>query len=427
MSRSRWWLLAVPMVVFGLVTPSPADAHHKPGHHRGPTTTSPTTTTLGGVVPTTFPGPTVTTAPWTGACSGPITISAGGQLTGGCYESTAVGTPAITIATTAPVVLDHVLVRHRGFGVFAQSTINTNVQVTNSTFIGTQDTTVVEQRAVYLLEPASFIFERNLLRDGQGVLINGNAVIKSGAFRIRYNDYVDIGRWDAPTLVGAVHFDQVKVSNGADVAWNRITNHRGRSVVEDCIGIHESHGGGTNPTRIEIHHNLINGCYPYSGDGASFTGGGIDLGDGDTTGGTWQYSHDNTMVRTTNNGIMVPAGTDLEHANNRIVNSGVADDGARVTSTFGNALNLWDNPGYAVTPARCTMHDNAGDHRRWTGSAWERSWQNTPACDPAGGCTNNTNLGLTLSDDAAWLAEVNDAIADWETARAAAGVQVGPL
>lgn len=375
-----------------------------------------------------FITPTVTKQRWTGTCqNGAITVNSGGQITGGCYESTSLATPAITIATTQPVVLDHVTIIHRGFGVFAQATVNTNVQITNCTFIGTRNPAVEEQRAVYLLQPASFVIERNLFRDGQGILVNGNATSKAGPFRIRYNDYVDIGRWDAPTLVGAVHFDQLLTSTGADIGWNRVTNHRGRSIVEDCFGMHESHGGGTNPTRIEIHHNLINGVYPYSGDGASFTGGGIDLGDGDTTGGTWQVAHDNYLIRVTNNALMFPAGTDLEHLNNRICQSGLADDGARCSSTFGNGLNGWDNPGYAVTPARASMHDNTGDFRRWNGSAWERSWQNTPACDPAGACTGNTNLGLTLSNDAAWQAEDANVLAAWETARVAAGVQVGPL
>jgi hypothetical protein len=124
---------------------------------------------------------------------------------------------------------------------------------------------------------------------------------------------------------------------------------------------------------------------------------------------------------------MIPAGTDLEHDNNVAITSGIADNGTRVSSTFGNGLNLWDNPGYPGTPARVTMHDNSGDHRRWTGSAWERSWQNTAACDPVGGCTGNTNLGLSLSDDAAWLTAINTAISNWDSARSAAGVTVGPL
>jgi hypothetical protein len=124
---------------------------------------------------------------------------------------------------------------------------------------------------------------------------------------------------------------------------------------------------------------------------------------------------------------MIPAGSNLEHYANRMVTSGIADDGARMSSLNGNGMTLFDNPSYPDHPSLVSMHDNTGDHRRWNGSAWERAWQWTPACDPAGACINNTNAGLNLTDDAAWLAEVNDAIADWEAARQAAGVQVGPL
>lgn len=359
-----------------------------------------------------------------GSWVGPATISVGGSYSG-WYESTDPNTPAVTISTTDPVTFDHARFRHRGFGLWAQATTGTNITVKDCRFEGLMAPTVIEARAVYLLQPASVVIENNYFLNGHGVLINGNNV-NCNPFRVRYNDYVDIGRWNASVFVGAVHFDQVLASSGAQISWNRVVNHYGRSNTEDVIGMHESHGGGTNPTRIEIDHNLVDGSYPYTGDGASFTGGAIDLGDGSATGGTWQYAHDNTVVRYTNNGLMIPAGTDLEHANNRVVGSGIADDTTRVSSTFGNGLNLWDNPSYTVTPARATIHDSNGDHRRWNGSAWERNWQNTPACDPAGGCTSNTNLGLSLTTDSAWLAEVNDAIADWEVARVAAGVVIGP-
>ena len=353
--------------------------------------------------------------------AGPLEITTGGTYRG-WWRSTNPATPAVTISTTQPVTIVNSRVEHAGFGLFAQSTVSTNLTVTDTVIQGLNPPIVGEYRAVYLLQPASLVFEHNYLVDGQGLLVNGNNT-NCTPFRIKFNDYVDIGRWNTTALVGAVHFDQVLASNGAEIGWNRITNHYGRSVVEDCIGIHESHGASGN--RIEVHHNLIDGCYPYSGDGAGFTGGGIDLGDGDTTGGTWQWAHDNTVVRVTNNGLMIPAGTDLEHEDNRVVTSGIADNGSRVSSTFGNGLNLWDNPGYAVTPLRCSMHDNLGDHRRWTGSAWERSWQNTPACDPGGACTGNTNAALSLTTDAAWLAEINDALADWDTARSGAGVTIG--
>lgn len=406
-------LVAVVGLLAALAVAAPATAHHKPGHGGGPTTTAAPATTTTTIMATS----TTTTL---GPCSGPLTINAGGSYSG-CFESTDPEIPAVTIATTQPVTLERVHVRHAGFGVFAQATTDTQVTITNSTFMALAPGPVTFQRAVYLLQPESVIIEHNQFVNGHGILLNGDN-LSTTTLRIRYNDYLDIGRYDAPELVGAVHFDKVLASAGAEIAWNRVCNHYGRSYSEDVIGLHESNGGGSS-AKIEVHHNLIDGSYPYSGDGAGFTGGGIDLGD---SSGSWQLAHDNTVVRVTNNGLMIPSGTDLEHHSNRVVTSGIADDGTRVSSTFGNGLNLWDNPSYAGVPARVTMHDNTGDHRRWTGSAWERSWQNTAACDPSDGCGNNTSLGLSLSDDGAWLAEIADALADWETARVAAGVTIGP-
>lgn len=393
---------------------------------------------MGGVIASYAPAPTVAARPFTGSCSGPITITSGGQLTGGCYESTNPATPAITIATTQPVWLDHVLVRHRGFGVFAQATTDTNVAVTHSTFMATCPASVVDQLAIYLLQPDSLVAERNRFVDGHGVGINGDNLVTS-LLRVNYNDYIDIGRWDTPGFIGAFHSDKGNYPNGAEVGWNRIKNHRGRSIVEDCIGMTQTNGASGAP--VDIHHNLIDGCYPYSGDGAGFTGGAIDLGD---LGGSWQSSHDNFIVRATNNGLMIPAGSNLHHYANRVVNSGIADDGARCSSTFGAGAMVWDNPDPSYPPiVSSDVYDHllangrGIAHRRWNGTAWERN--NfidffLPNCDPAGNCTGgagavgptNDIISITLADDAAWLAAVQAVLDDWETLRVASRVTIGP-
>jgi hypothetical protein len=394
------------------------------------TTRRPPKSTTSTLPATTTTGPMPSTSTTLGGCSGPLTISTGGTVSGGCYESLNSGTPAITIATTAAVTLDRVTVRHKGFGVFAQATTGTNLTVTNSTFEALSAGSPVYQRSVYLLSPASAVIEHNRLVDGHGVLINGDNVSASPV-RVRYNDYVDIGRWDSPDFIGAVHFDKVSAPSGAEVAWNRVTNHRGRSRSEDVIGMTQTNGASGNV--VDIHHNLVNGAYPYTGDGASFTGGGIDLGD---LGGSWQSSHDNTVVRCTNNVLMIPAGSNLLHFSNRVVCSGIADDGARSSSTFGAGAMVWDNPDPSY-PAiiNSDVHDNVSNLRRWNGSAWEFQHYYLPNCDPGTECTGgpqgfgptNTAVSLSLTSDAAWLAEVNDAIADWEAARVAAGITVGPL
>jgi hypothetical protein len=348
----------------------------------------------------------------------PITITAGGTYSG-CYRSTNPAVPAVTLATTTPVLLSHARVEHAGNIIYAQNTTGTNVTVLDSTFQALDPGSQVEQY-VYLRQPASFVFEHNRLIDGHGLLLAGEN-ITTNPLSVCYNDFIDVVRYPKASVTSATQFDKVSAPNGARVCWNRIVNHHGRSNTEDVINMYQSNGASGFP--IEIDHNMIDGSYGAAGDGAGFTGGGIDLGD---SGGSWQVSHDNTVVRITHNGIMIPAGSNLEHYANRLVTSGIADDGARMSSLNGNGMTLFDNPNYPDHPSLVSMHDNNGDHRRWNGSAWVRAWQWTPACDPAGACINNTNLGLSLTDDAAWLAEINDAIADWEATRVAAGVVVGP-
>ena len=438
MLRRSAWLFAFALVAAALVLSVvyPAVAKPPPHAHKpqpttttgaaatttlpATTTTLPATTTTDAMPTTTFiSGPTTTLPP--PPCAGPLTITSGGTYIG-CRESTSTGTPAITIATTQPVTLSGMTIRHKGIGVYAQTTTGTNVTIVDSTFQATDPGGAVDQNAVYLRQPATFTCEHNLLRHGHGILLAGENV-DTTTLLIRYNDFSDVARYPKASVTSAVQFDKISAPNGALISWNRVINHYGRSGTEDVINMYQSNGGGTSGTRIEIDHNLIDGSYGTGGDGASFTGGGIDLGD---SSGSWQVSHDNTVVRITNNALMIPAGSNLEHYNNRVVTSGIADDGTRVSSTFGVGLLVWDNPGYPGTPSVVSGHDNSGDHRRWNGSAWERAWTFIPACDPPGACTNNTNTGLPLTDDAAWLTEINTAISDWDTARVAAGVTIGP-
>jgi hypothetical protein len=388
---------------------------------------------------TTTSSTTTTTAPPT--CGGPITITTGGTYSG-CYEDTNPnGTPAVTIATTQAVTLDRATVRDAGFAVFAQATTGTNVTISNSTITALNPgATPVFQRAIYLLSPASAVIEHNYFDSGHGVLINGDN-LTTNPLRVRYNDYLNVGRWGSPDLVGAVHFDKVSAPSGAEVAWNRVINHRGLSGAEDVIGLTQTNGASGFP--VDVHHNLIDGAYPLVGDaGSGYNGGAIDLGD---LGGSWQVSHNNTVVRSANNGLMIPSGSNLHHYQNRVVNSGIADDGARVSTPFGAGVMVWDNPDPNYPPiVNSDTYDNelAEDHyinhRRWNGTTWEsRFFDNyyLPNCDPDTNCVGgpqgvgptNEYLTLGLTDDAAWLTAVNNAKSAWDTERSSAGVTVGPL
>src|SRR6266705_2973982 len=222
---------------------------------------------------------TTTTAPTTAPRScAPIRITAGGTYSG-CYASTSTGTPAVTLATSHPVTLDHARVVAKGFGV--QDTVTgTRLTVVDATFEQTDPGAVVAHRAIELQQPASFVAEHNRFTDGDGIWIGGGRV---DPLTVRYNQAIDIGRYPHPTssncCVQFLQLDSVTAPAG-EIAWNHTQNTSGRSGVED-----------------NINHTSV---------------------------------HDNTVVSTTNYGVGAAGGTDVHLANNLLVNDTLARTGRRI-------------------------------------------------------------------------------------------------
>jgi hypothetical protein len=337
---------------------------------------------------------------------GPLKITSGGTYTGK-YMSTNASTPAVTIATSEPVVLSHMTIRHKGSGVFAQSA-RANLTIVDSSFKATDPGSVDEQWDVYAYQPTALVVEHNSFTDGHGITINGNNLTTS-PFRVNFNDFVNVGRYDATEMVGPVHTDKV-LAPGGQVRWNRSTATYGRSVIEDAFGFYKTNGGPGNP--FDVGHNLVDGAYPHSGDGSDFTGGAFDLGDG---GGSWLLGHDNTAVNYTNNGFMIPSGHDIEHRNSVAVydgHAGFSDSGPVVSSTFGNGVTTWHNPAYPASSGVTVSGMKAG-HSRLNGS-WQRSDYNLPI---------GTTASITTSRSSG--AAEQAAVSAFEASARAAGVTIG--
>ncbi len=340
------------------------------------------------------------------AFQGPLKITSGGTYTGK-YESTITSTPAVTIATSEPVVLSHMTIRHKGSGVFAQSS-RANLTIVDSSFKATDPGSVEKQWDVYAYEPTALVVEHNSFADGHGITINGNNLTTS-PFRVNFNDFVNVGRYGAMEMVGPVHTDKV-LAPGGQVRWNRSTAIYGQSVIEDAFGFYKTNGGTGNP--FDIGHNLVNGAYPHSGNGSDFTGGAFDLGDG---GGSWLLGNNNTAVNYTNNGFMIPSGHNITHQNSVAIydgRAGFSDTGPVVSSTFGNGVTTWHNPAYPASSAVTVSGMKAG-HSRLNGS-WQRSDYNLPVGTTASSTTSQSN-------GAAEQAAVNA----FEASAQAAGVTIG--
>jgi hypothetical protein len=342
-------------------------------------------------------------------CSGPLTIITGGTYTG-CYQSTDSRVAAVRIGTTQSVTLSHMQIRHAGVGVDWNAT-RSNLTVVSSTFTAlAPSSSNPEQQAVRMYQPATLVLEHNRFIDGHGVQINGENV-QTNTLRISYNDFIDIGRRSQPALyMGAVHTDKL-LAPGGTILWNRVTNHRGRSHAEDVFGLTGTRGASGNP--LMVAHNLVNGAYPFSGDGSGFTGGAFDFAD---ISGAYIEGHHNYAVNYTNNGFMIPSGTEVHHRDSVAVYDGIADDGQRVSSTFGGGFTTWHNSGYP-SPSGIGVTGCRAGHLRWTGSNWERADYYLPEGTNSG----NTSLGTVNS------AAEQAAIDEFENSAKTNAVTIGPL
>ena len=409
---TRWGRPAIlAAVLAALLLATPALAHHKPGHQHGPstTTTTPQATTTTIAAPTT----TTTTPP---ACGGPITITAGGTYSG-CYRSTT-ATPAVTIATTSPVVLDHARIDHAGFGVYAYWDYQADLNIHDSVFTQLNPGTGRgSARAVYAYNTLRLVFEHNRLIDGAGVRWAGPD-IDATLGRVRYNQAYNIGRYSPPEegLVQFFQTTEIDFPNGLEVAWNEVRNTPFLTHVEDVMNFSKT--DGASGALVDVHHNLLDGSYrPPTTGPYQHTGSGLILGD---QGGSYQRAHHNWFVATLNAGPSIPAGTNLEIDNNVVVVSGLVD-GIPSGPDWGNGLTIWDNPSYPGTPSSVSAHDNLVGYNRLVSGSLVRSDYWLPVCDPAGACVNNASMPGTID-----VADEQDARDAWTAARVSAGVTVGP-
>jgi hypothetical protein len=344
--------------------------------------------------------------------TGPVTIS-----TGGTYVLNVLVTDsnddAVTISTTQPVIIENSLIQHAGWGV--KSGTGAQLTVRNSTLTAVGPSVAnSEQQHVIAFEPAKLTVEHNNFNFGHGVQVStaGFDTYQTDPLSISYNNYVNVGKLSQPGVYqGAIHLDKV-TAPGGKILWNRVTNSYGSSWGEDEFGLANTLGVVGNP--IEIAHCLINGVYPLSGNGASFTGGAIDLAD---IAGGYMDCHHCYVIGYTNNGIMQPTNSPGITIDNCVaVYDGIADDeSTTVSSTFGWGITV--NNLYTTGTQSVVTNCRVG-HRRWTGSAWQNAnyqWEDQGSQDGGG----NTTMTPSAGNEQAMIDE-------FEASVIAAGVTIGP-
>lgn len=356
--------------------------------------------------------------------SAPLVISAGGIYKGN-WESAVPNVPAITVNTTAAVVIEDCHLRGKSHMIRAQLS-GTNITVRNCVAQGMNPNMLDGEtgRFVSVYMPAKLVVENNTLLGTAGIYVDGAGKSNDG-ITIRYNKALNIegrlsngvGGYSSKKFL-PVQFTQlnnVRATSGIEIAWNEVINEPRRSRVEDNINVYRSSGTADSP--ILIHDNYIQGAYPNEPLIDQFSGGGI-ITDGDVTtlaeATGYVRIYNNQVVSTINYGVGIASGHHVLVWNNRVISTGKLPDGNRIASA-NVGLYVSVNPkspaeifaGNSVAKNTVGWLDAKGGSNPW--------W--FPSCQ-TGMCAAN----ITLIPTAAW--EKAEFIG-WQTKLSSTNISVG--
>jgi hypothetical protein len=375
--------------------------------------------------------------------SGPLVITEAGTYSGN-WQSIDPRTPAVTVATTAPVIIENSHIRSVA-GLIKASVAGTELTVRNSIGVAANPATKGQPNGIFLeaSSPARLDVENNYIESARsGVLVHGysgdrdgNQTIVIRANRARnFNGLLSDGNGgylagDASTgsLSHFLEFDNVQSVPGIDVGWNEVINYPGHSLVADIIDIYRS--GGTPNRPLEIHDTYIQGAYPYQAAQDAYDGGGIktDGGSDDTAQSASAFNsiHDNQVVGTVNYGIAFGAGHDNIASDNRVISSGLLADGTKIAAQYAGMVS-GDVRGAGQANGSMynnTMRDNLIGWMCWRSSCSQEGYrkdQYFPA-SPAD-YTNNSVLPATPIT----LDTEENEYQIWLNKTISAGITVGP-
>ncbi len=303
--------------------------------------------------------------------SAPITITKGGTYSGN-WKSTNPHTPAVTVSTTAAVLIENSHITGPN-DLIAAPTYGNNLTVKNVIGIGLNPNVsgqanglFVDDQNPVLLDVQNCYFENVRF----GVWVRGYAGNRNGTQTITIlnnrgrnilglesngsNGYLaGESRW---VWAHAIQLSNINAVPGIQIAWNEIINYPYQSLVNENINIFES--GGTSSSPAAFHDNYIQGAYAYNPATDAYNGGGYatDGSAADTvkTASSYNTVYNNQIVGTVNMGIEFSTGHDNVAYNNRVVSSGLLPNGTKIPSQ-NVGLSIYDTYGNIK---RGTMYNN---------------------------------------------------------------------
>jgi hypothetical protein len=375
--------------------------------------------------------------------SDPIVITEGGTYSGN-WQSTNAKTPAVTVATTAPVTIENAHIRSVG-SLVKTTVVGSNLTVRNSLGVAVNAAAKGQPNGVFLevTSPARLDVENNYIENAQGgVIVHGYAGNRDGeqsivirANRARnMNGLLSDGNSGYLPAEGSnysqarfIQFDSVQSVPGIDVGWNEVINYPGQSLVADNIEVYRSSGTPNQP--LDIHDTYIQGAYPYRAAQDAYTGGGIKTdakaGDSPQDVPAFNSIHDNQVVGTVNYGIQFSSGHNNVAANNRVISSGLLADGTKIAAQQVGMAN-GDATGGGVANGSMynnTMRDNLIGWMCWQSSCAQAGYRKDQSF-PAAPADYSTNSAVTARQIT--LEMENNEYQVWLNKMSAASVTVGP-
>lgn len=285
--------------------------------------------------------------------SAPITITAPGTYKGN-WRSLDPAIAAVTIAKgVTGVIIEGSRIASATDGIRATAGGN-EVEVRGSRGWGLHPMKKDSAHGTFLAayQPVSVIVEHSYAETWLfDVYVNGASTTTAKVVRVRYNRMRNLqGRTTNAdgtyqplrysTAAHAVQLNHVFGCPGTEIAWNEMSQEPSIGVGEDIVNHYIS--SGTAASHATIHDNAIYGGFAIlpgdttPGGPGSYAGCGI-ISDGPETGDLTQHGfldiYGNIVISTTNAGIGLADGSNVDVHDNRTISAGVLEDGTKIWAT----------------------------------------------------------------------------------------------
>jgi hypothetical protein len=322
--------------------------------------------------------------------SGPLTITQGGTYSGN-WRSTDPDTPAVTVATIEPVVIQNAYMMgpsdliddpYYANNLTVKNVIgigvNPNVRgQANGLFVDAQNPVLLDVENCYFEGVRFGVYVRGYAgnRDGTETvtILNNRGRNILGLESDGNNGYLQgETNWQ---WAHAFQLSEMPSVPGVRIAWNEIVNYPYQSLVNENVSLFDA--GGTSNSPAEFHDNYIQGAYAYNPAIDGYNGGGFvtDGGAGDTveTASAYNSVYNNQIVGTVNMAIEFSSGHDNVAYNNTVISSGLLPNGTRIPAqNVGLAIyDVYGNIGNG-SMYNNDMHGNTVGWMCWASRcAWE--------------------------------------------------------